>query len=100
VDQPFKMATRVKKIFKMAEILKKSSLKAHGRIKCYIVCIFLRWSTATCVFHAHAIVLSNKITFPLVVLEDTWFLVPLQPMQTLDLKVRTPATLGSSFVQA
>jgi hypothetical protein len=27
----------------------------------------------------HAIVLSNKITFPLVVLEDTWFLVPLQP---------------------
>jgi ribosome-associated toxin RatA of RatAB toxin-antitoxin module len=36
----------------------------------------------------HAIVLSNKITFPFMVLEETWFLVPLQPMQTLDLKVR------------
>jgi hypothetical protein len=48
----------------------------------------------------HAIVLSNKITFPFMVLEETWFLVPLQPMQTLDLKVRTPETLGSSFVQA
>ena len=48
----------------------------------------------------HEIALSNKITFPLMVLEHTWFLVPLQPMQTLDLKVRTPETLGSSFVQA
>jgi len=29
---------------------KKSSLKAHGRITCYIVGIFLRWSTASFVF--------------------------------------------------
>jgi hypothetical protein len=28
----------------------------------------------------HAIVLSNKITFPFMVLEETWFLLPLQPM--------------------
>ena len=51
VDQPFKLATRAKNIYSEWLKLKiKSSLKAHCRIKCYIVGIILRWSTASFVF--------------------------------------------------
>jgi hypothetical protein len=39
-----------KKYSKWLKFKKKSSLKAHGRIKCYIVGIFLRWSTSSFVF--------------------------------------------------
>jgi hypothetical protein len=38
------------KYSKWLKFKKKSSLKAHGRINCYIVGIFLRWSTASFVF--------------------------------------------------
>jgi len=70
------------------------------RVACNTITPDPKFETKESSHQNHEIVLSNTITFPLMVLEDTWFFVPLQPMQTLDFKVRNPKTLGSSFVQS